>query len=540
MSAKIKVNSEVIQDAANIANGVYFPLKGFLKQKDYLSVLDEMRLADGRVWSLPIVIDIDAGEKEKLAGQDTVELIGPTDESVILKNIEVYSYDKNDWAQKVYGTLDLEHPGVARLMSRREFLLGGEVVAVKNFEKIFPEYNFNSEAAKKIFRQKDWKTIVAFQTRNIPHLGHEFLQNKALENVDGIFIQPVIGEKKAEDFKDEYIILAYNLLIQEYLPAGRALLGILPLRMRYAGPREAVMHALVRRNFGCTHFIVGRDHAGVNGYYGPEDAKKIFDQFSLEELGIEIFKYNEVVYDQKNGRHCFVDECGEDDKIEFSGTKLRQYIQEKKEPPPYLLRPEIYELLISNPNLLVDKMYQARKNKNNFTCPGFVLWFTGLSAAGKTTIADKVCEILSERSIGVERLDGDLVRENLTKDLGFSRQDRDENIRRIGFVANLLSRNNVAVIASFISPYEAQRQELRDKINNFIEVFVDTPLEVCEARDPKGLYKKARSGEIKNFTGISDPYERPESPEICLDTSSLSVDDCVAQIISYLEEGNYI
>ena len=270
--------------------------------------------------------------------------------------------------------------------------------------------------------------MAAFQTRNVPHRGHEFLQHEALKVADGLFIQPVIGEKKIADFKDEYIISSYKLLVDNGYYGDRAVLGILPLKMRYAGPREAVMHAVIRKNYGCSHFIVGRDHAGVGSFYPPTAAQDIFERFDPGELGIEILKYGEVVYDRQRRIHAFSHECEEGNAIKFSGTKLRGYIQSREAPPDYLIRSEVYNHLINSHNSLVDDMY--KKNNNN---KGFVLWFTGLSAAGKSTIADAVYKELNVNGVKLERLDGDVVRENLTKGLGFRprRPQREHSAHRL-------------------------------------------------------------------------------------------------------------
>ena len=525
-----------MQDAVNIANGVYAPLVGFLRKKDLQSVIDELRLADGFVWSMPIILDVNETEYKRLRREKEILLTTKDKKSrAVLKNIEFYTFDKKELAEKTYGTLDIKHPSVADVMKLGKYLVGGDIESAGQDEKIFPEYNFTPAETGKIFNKRGWQTIAAFQTRNVPHRGHEFLQKYALKEADGLFIQPVIGEKKLADFKDEYILSCYEVLIDKYFPKHKVVLGILSLKMRYAGPREAVMHALIRRNFGCTHFIVGRDHAGVGNYYSPTAAQEIFNKFSPDELGIEILKYKEVVYDKVSNKHCFANECDERDKISFSGTDLREKIKVKNQPPLYFMRPEVYNILINSKNSLVDDMYKNGKGHK-----GFVLWFTGLSCSGKISTADRVYEELAKRKIKIERLDGDVVRENLTKDLGFSKRDREENIRRVGFIAKLLSRNGVGVLASFISPYRRQREELRVMIPNFIEVYVDTPLEVCEQRDSKGLYKKARAGEIKNFTGISDPFEEPQNPEIRLDASDNNINERAKEVIAYLEEHGYI
>jgi len=526
----ISLNEEQIKDIKNIARGVYSPLKGFLKEDDFGKVVTEMRLSDGTVWPIPIVLDISKKEQKRIKKEKDILLINSDSKPVaLLENIQIYSYHKDYLAQNVFGTKDKTHPGVEDIYRMGEFLVGGDIKLLNDDRHPFPEYNFSPREVREIFRQRGWKKIVAFQTRNVPHRGHEFLQKTALKEVDGLFIQPVIGEKKIGDFKDEYILISYEILLNKYYPKGKVLLGILPLKMRYAGPREAVFHALIRKNFGCTHFIVGRDHAGVGNFYGPFDAQKIFDRFKKEEIGINILKYSEVVYNHKKGTYTFINQSPPEERISFSGSKLREYIKLKETPPSYLIRPEIFNFLAQSKNALVDGMYKKEQKQK-----GFVLWFTGLSQAGKTTIANRVYDILKKKGLKLERFDGDIVRRSLSADLGFTKKDRDENIRRVMRVAKLLSQNGTGVICSFISPYKKIRDEIRKEVTNFIEVFCNCPLEVCERRDTKGLYKKAREGEIQNFTGISDPYEPPENPEIELNTDRETIEESTQKVINYL------
>lgn len=535
---RLEINKELLKDVKNIARGVYSPLTGFLKKDDFKSVVENMHLVSGTVWPIPIVLDINEQEQNKIKNQKEILLVDKQDNPLaILEDIEIYQYDKDNLAKKVFGTNDREHPGVDHIYEMGDYLIGGKIGLIDNTKEVFPEHNLSPAETREMFASRGWNEVVAFQTRNVPHCGHEFLQLEALKQVDGLFVQPVIGKKKIEDFKDEYIISSYEILIDKYYPKDKAILGVLPLKMRYAGPREAVFHAIIRKNFGCSHFIVGRDHAGVGNYYSPFAAQEIFDQFKPDEIGVNILKFPEVVYDNKRKIHCFVADCPEEDKISFSGTKLREKIKTKEAPPEYIIRPEIYNILTNSKNSLVDTMYNQESTNNH---KGFVLWLTGLSQSGKTSTADKIYDKLAERGVRAERLDGDIVRESLTKDLGFSKEDRDENIRRVGFVASLLARNGIGVVASFISPYQSERDGLREKNENFIEVFMNTPLEICEQRDTKGLYAKARKGEIKNFTGISDPYEEPKNPEIELKTAEQSVDELADQVVEYLVKNKLI
>lgn len=536
----IELDEEQIKEVKNIARGVYSPITGFLKKEDFESVVKNMRLVSGIVWPIPVVLDINDREYKKIKSQRDILLLDEHKNPVsLLKDIEIYKNNKDFFTKNVFGTKDKAHPGVDAVYKMDGYLVGGEISLIDDSKHPFPELNFTPIETRKKFTSKGWKKIVAFQTRNVPHRGHEYLQKEALKIVDGAFIQPVIGEKKLGDFKDEYTLSAYRVLIDNFYPKNKVILGILPLKMKYAGPREAVLHALVRKNFGATHFIVGRDHAGVGDYYSPFAAQEIFDQFKSSEIGVKILKYGEVIYCEECGDHRFRSACKHRDesKISFSGTKLRDNLINKEQPPFYIIRPEVYNLLYNSYNSLVDHMYKKpTSNKQK----GFTLWFTGLSQSGKTTLADKVESILRKKGIKLEQLDGDVVREHLSKDLGFSKKDRDENIKRVGFVAGLLSRNSIGVLASFISPYRKQREGVRKQTKNFIEVYCNASVEVCEARDKKGLYKKARAGEIKNFTGISDPYETPKKPEIELHTGDESVEESTRKIIKYLKKNKFV
>ncbi len=532
------LDKEKVKEVKNIGFGVYSPLTGFLKEKDFQSVVSKMRLQNGIIWSVPLVLDITAKEYQGLKNEKRIVLLNTEKKPIaLLQNIETYLNDKDFFAQNVYGTKDKNHPGVADVYKMGDYLVGGEIKLLDTQKEIFPEYNFTPEETRKIFHEKGWKNIVAFQTRNVPHLGHEFLQKSVLQNLDGLLVHPVIGEKKLADFKDEFILASYQLLIDEHYPKNKVLLGILPYKMKYAGPREAVLHALIRKNFGCTHFIVGRDHAGVGKYYPPYAAQEIFDQFKKEEIGIKILKCPEVIYCQSCQKHVFINSCShpEKDKVFFSGTKIRELIQNKEEPPFHVIRPEVYFLLSNSANPLVDYIYKTQKNQK-----GFVLWFTGLSQSGKSTLASEISKILIKKGIVIERLDGDAVRQTLSKGLGFSREDRDKNIRRAGSIAKLFSKRGVVVIASFISPYRKIREKLKKEIPNFIEIYCKCPVNVCEKRDTKGLYKKARRGEIKCFTGISDPYEEPKNPDILIKSDKESIQESAQKIINFLKERRYL
>lgn len=354
---KIKASKDIIQDAINIYNGVYAPLTGFLRKEDFKSVVENMRLASGEVWSIPIVLDIGIDVYEEIKNEKAVELADESGEArALLDNIEIYSYDKETFARRVFGTLDPAHPGVKEILGMGEFLVGGDVVKVFGEERIFTDYHFTPEETRNIFKEKGWNTIVAFQTRNVPHRSHEFLQKKALEGVDAIMVHPVIGKKKPGDFTDEAILESYKILLEKYYPEEKSFLNILPIKMRYAGPREAVMHALIRRNYGCTHMIIGRDHAGVGSYYGSYDAHNIFDNFGKDELGIEILKFENVSHCRACDGLKIEGTCehGDEHKFGISGTKMREMIKNNEILPSELIRGEISEYLINHPNPFVE------------------------------------------------------------------------------------------------------------------------------------------------------------------------------------------
>lgn len=529
---KIELNMEQVKDVNNIANGVYSPLQGFLKKDDFKRVVSKMRLKNGLVWPIPIVLDID----EEIQGDVLLTFNGKP--AALLKDTETYKYDKDEFCEQVFKTKDRRHPGVDDVYRMKDFLIGGEVVLLESIHSHFPEYDFTPIETRAEFQKRGWETIVAFQTRNVPHRGHEFVQKQGLKEVDGLFIQPVIGEKKIGDFKDEYILISYDILIKKHYPENKAFLGILPLKMRYAGPREAVFHALIRKNFGCTHFIVGRDHAGVGDYYGPLEAIEIFKEFKDEEIGINILALPEdVAYWPEKGQHFWLSEVPEGNGLTFGGRDIRKAIDERKMPEEHMVRPVIFNLLVSqSTGALVDEEYK-RKDRTK----GFTLWFTGLSQAGKTTVADGVAEVLKQRGMNIERFDGDVFRKTISKDLGFSKQDRAENVRRVGLISRLLSNNGAIVINSFMSPYKEGRKKLRKSINKFIEVYCNCPFDVCEQRDVKGVYARARKGEMPHFIGLpANPYEESEDPEIELHTDKQGIDECINKIISYLESNGYI
>jgi len=351
---RVQVSKETATDIENIANGAFAPLSGFLTQNDYLSVLHDMRLVNDSPWTIPIVLDVDPAELNGSSSGDEVLLVDRMQRPLAMLSIEEsYSFDRKDHAKWVFGTDDLAHPGVAKTMQMKPTLIGGKIKGIGKTHDEFEKYALSPSETKVLFRRKGWRTIVGFQTRNVPHMGHENLQKTGLAFVDGIFINPVIGRKKKGDFKDEVILESYNALVQNYYLKGSAVLAVLRTEMRYAGPREAVFHATVRRNFGCTHFLIGRDHAGVGKFYHPFASQEIFKSFP--DLGITPLFFASFFYCKKcagvaNDRICPHDAA---QRIDFSGTQLRDYVSNHVPPPPEMIRPEVSEVIMRHPSPLV-------------------------------------------------------------------------------------------------------------------------------------------------------------------------------------------
>ena len=345
----LNISAEVANTIENIAFGVFSPLNGFLCENDFTSVLNTMRLSNDIPWTVPIVFDIDASLQEG----DEVVLKGDNGTIAVMHIEDIYRYDKKSFAEKVFKTTDLAHPGVSNVMSMKEHLVGGSITLVKEGVEPFERYYLKPEETRVLFKEKGWKEVVAFQTRNVPHIGHEYVQKTALTFVDGLFINPVIGKKKSGDFKDEVILKTYETLIKHYFLKNRATLAILRTEMRYAGPREAILHAIARKNFGCTHFIVGRDHAGVGSYYGPFDAQEIFSDFP--DLDITPVFFRSFSYCKKCGSVVNEKICphGKEDHIPFSGTAIRKMLDEGTAPPETVMRKEVFDVIKNYDNPFV-------------------------------------------------------------------------------------------------------------------------------------------------------------------------------------------
>ncbi len=351
---ELEISYERAKDVVNIARGLYSPLTGFLDRKDLQAVLDEGRLSSGIPWTIPIVLDIDFEDRKRLLSADGVILTHRGRKVAFMETQSIYTWDKEEFALKVYKTKDSAHPGVSRTYAMKEYLMAGDILLLDGIEDPFPEVNLSPKETRVLFESMGWEKVVGFQTRNVPHIGHEYVQKAALTVVDGLFINPVIGKKKRGDFKDEVILKAYKALIENYYPRNRVVLSILPMEMRYAGPREAIHHSIIRKNFGCTHFIVGRDHAGVGNYYGPYDAHEIFKEYP--DLGIKPIFFRSFFYCKKCGSVANEKTCPhpEEEHVNFSGTKIRGLLQKGQRPPELLMRPEVAEVILSYENPFVE------------------------------------------------------------------------------------------------------------------------------------------------------------------------------------------
>lgn len=500
----LQLDARELADLELLATGAASPLEGFLGSRDYHSVTERMRLADGTVWPLPLTLAVTDEARRQLApGAEAALVDGVGRLRGILEVSDVYRRDAQLEAQHVYGTRDAAHPGVAYLQQRPEWLAGGRITAMPlPADMPFADYRLTPRAMRERIRALGWKVVAGFQTRNPIHRAHEHLTKLALEVADGLVIHPLVGETKGDDVPAAVRFRSYEVLVERYYPKERTLLAAFPAAMRYAGPREALFHALVRKNYGISRLVVGRDHAGVGKYYGPYEAQQIFDRFAPDELGVAPLKLEPTFFCQACGSPASNRTCPHDStqRLEFSGTKVREILRNGGTLPVEFTRPEVA-------NVLRDHYSRPR---------GFILWLTGLSGAGKSTLAGAVGRALGHRP--VEILDGDEVRTYLSKGLGFSKEDRDANVRRIGYVARTLARHGVAVITAAISPYAETRDEVRRLAEAeglaFVEVHAHAELDVLVSRDVKGLYRKALAGEIAHFTGVSDPYEAPPTPDV--------------------------
>lgn len=532
----LQLSERSVCDLELLANGAFSPLATFMGQADYERVVGEMRLASGHVFPIPITLSVDR-EVSLTLDRDIALRNSQNELLAILKVSEIYEWNREALAREVFGTEDVRHPLVAEMNRWGALNISGplRVIALPRHYD-FQDLRLTPRETRARLQQFNHPNVVAFQTRNPLHRAHEEITKRAAEEVDGVLLlHPVVGLTKPGDVDHYTRVRSYRTLAANYYAPDRILLSLLSLAMRLAGPREAVWHALIRRNYGASHMIIGRDHASPgrdsNGrpFYEPYAAQELAAQFS-SEIGVGILPFNEFVYLPDEDRYEEVSRIPENTRTaSLSGTEVRdQYLQNGKPLPAWFTRPEVAEILAET--------YPPRHKQ------GVCIWFTGLSGAGKSTTAEILTVRMHEYGRQVTLLDGDVVRTHLSRGLGFGKEDRDLNIRRIGFVAAEIVRHGGTVICSAVSPYRATRNDVRNMVgaDQFIEVFVDTPIEECERRDTKGMYAKARRGEIKGFTGIDDPYEEPQHPEIRLETEKTSPETNVDTILEYLTNHRFI
>ena len=526
-------------DLELLLNGGFSPLTGFMTSDNHAAVCDNKRLGDGTLWPMPITLDVSEATAEQVSAGGKLALRDGEGVMLAVLHVEdIWRPDREAEAQAVFGTTNTEHPGVAQLLKRSEpVYVGGRLAGLQPVVHYdYKRLRHTPAELRAAFTKLGWTKVVAFQTRNPMHRAHQELTLRAAKEVEAnLLIHPVVGMTKPGDVDHYTRVRCYQAVLPRY-PQNTAMLSLLPLAMRMGGPREAVWHAIIRKNHGCTHLIVGRDHAGPgtdsagNAFYGPYDAQELLSQHEAE-IGVEMVPFKLMVFVEDTDSYSPIDEVPEGKRtLNLSGTELRERLAKGKEIPSWFTFPTVAEEL---------KRSHAPRHQQ-----GFTLLFTGLSGSGKSTIANVLLvKLLEMGGRSVTLLDGDLVRKNLSSELGFSREHRDINIRRIGYVASEITKNGGIAICAPIAPYDSVRKQVRSMIallGGFMVVHVATPLEVCEQRDRKGLYAKARAGIIKEFTGISDPYEAPEDAEITIDTTELTAEEAAQQIVLHLEKEGYV
>ncbi len=532
----LQLSARSLCDFELLATGGYSPLDRFMGQEDHQRVLDEMRLTSGHLFPIPITLPVDRSTDIHL-DRDIALRTANNDLLAVMTVEEIYEWNMDEVATKVFGTNDTRHPLVAEMHAWGSLNISGPLRVVqlpRHYD--FQELRLTPAQTRQKLSETGYANAVAFQTRNPLHRVHEELTVRAVQEVSGVLLlHPVVGMTKPGDVDHYTRVRTYKALAANYFDPERIILALLPLAMRMAGPREALWHAIIRRNHGANHLIIGRDHASPGNdstgmpFYGPYDAQEIVERFK-DELGVTPVPFRELVYLPEEDRYEEVSKIGPDlQTASISGTQVREeFLNRGRILPPWFTRPEVARILAET--------YPPRHQQ------GVCIWFTGLSGSGKSTTAEIMTAMLLEYGRQITMLDGDVVRTHLSKGLGFSKEDRDTNIHRIGFVASEIVRHGGVVVCAAVSPYRATRDDVRRMAgsDHFIEVFVDTPVDVCEQRDVKGMYAKARRGEITGFTGVDDPYEAPENSEITLNTVSHSAEENARSVIRYLLDQGFI
>ena len=526
-------------DLELLMNGGFNPLNGFMSKDDYISVIHKMRLNDGSFWPMPITLDVDDKFASEISKSQKISLRDKEGFLLaVLKIEDIWQPDLALEAQSIFKTMDTKHPGVEYLLkTSNKNYIGGKIEKIVNPHHYdYKNLRHTPEELKNIFKNKKWGKVIAFQTRNPLHKAHFELTMRAMKFLNAnLLVHPVVGMTKPGDVNHYTRVRCYNHIMREY-PKNSAFLSLLPLAMRMGGPKETLLHAIIRKNYGCTHLIVGRDHAGpgLNSnnepFYEPYEAQEMLKEYQ-DELGIDMVPFKFMVFQPKSEKYIAIDDVvkGEEYKT-LSGTELRQLLDKGEGIPEWFTFKSVAnELELSNPPL---------------TKRGLTIFFTGLSGSGKSTLANGlVSKLLEEGSRAVTLLDGDIVRTHLSNELGFSKEHRSINIKRIGYVASEITKNGGIAICAPIAPYEEDRtynRKLISKMGGYLEIFVNTPLQKCEERDSKGLYALAREGKIKEFTGISDPYEEPKNAEIVVNSSGKSPEKLVKELYEKIIDMGYI
>ena len=535
----IILNERQLCDLELLATGVFSPLEGFMTRADYESVLDRMRLQNDLLWPIPICLDISETRARTLEAGQSVALRDPEGFLLAVLHVEdIWEVEREKEATHIFNTLDRSHPGVQYIFENgNDHYLGGKLEVVSlPLHSDFKQLRLTPKEIRATFKRLGWQRIVGFETRNPIHRPQlEMIISAMRQAKANLLLLPIVGITKPKDF-DHYTRVRCYRAVGHRFPPDSLIINLLPLAMRMAGPREAVLHSILAMNYGCTHFIVGRDHASPGSdnsgkpFYESGAACKLTEEFS-QELNVNIIPFKEMVYLPFEDEYRPLDQVPDGvQTISLSGSDIRERIHTGRRIPEWAIFPEITEELL--------QAYPPPRKQ------GLTIFLTGLSGAGKSTIAKVLFSRFLE--IGdrpVTLLDGDIVRQNLSRELGFSKEHRDINVRRIGYVASEITKNRGVAICAPIAPYEATRAEIRSTIEaygGFIEVHVSTPIEECEKRDRKGMYAKARAGLIKGFTGVDDPYEIPESPEVRIDTSDATPDEAAQEVLLFLGQKGYI
>ncbi len=535
----ITLDERQLCDFELLSIGVFSPLKGYMSRSNYESVLDRMKLQDGTLWPVPVCLDVSETAARPLEAGQSVVIRDPEGFLLAIMHVEdIWKPDKQREAELFFGTRDTSHPGVAHLMNNTgDYYIGGGIEVLNNpLHFDFKQLRMTPPEVRGLFKKLGWNRVVGFHTNNIIHRPDFEMTIRAMKgSLANLLLLPGVAMTGVGDF-DYYTRVRCYRHVVSYYPPESAVMSLLPIFSRMAGPRDALLQCIIGKNYGCTHFIIGHRHAdpcsknGSHAFYDSEETQ-VFVKELTKEIGIEVVPFDKLVYLPFEDEFCPKAEAPEGSEcISLSSLDIRQRIRSGRRIPQWASFTEVVGE--------IKKAYPPPSKQ------GFTVFFTGLSGAGKSTIARVLySKMLEVGKRPVTLLDGDIVRQNLSNELSFSKEHRDINVRRIGFVAGEITKNRGVAICAPIAPYANTRAEIRtniEAVGGFVEVHVATPLDVCEKRDRKGMYAKARAGLIKGYTGIDDPYEIPESPEVRVDTTGKTPDEAAQEILIYLGQMRFI